>query len=63
MCLSDCKMGVCEVLVAESVGVEPTDLLQSPVFKTGAFDHSANSLYQWCEWSESNRHSETGMGF
>ncbi len=30
-------------LVAESEGFEPPDLLQSTVFKTAAFDHSANS--------------------
>ncbi len=29
---------------AESEGFEPPDLLQSTVFKTAAFDHSANSL-------------------
>ncbi len=28
---------------AESEGFEPPDLLQSTVFKTAAFDHSANS--------------------
>ena len=28
-------------LSAEDVGFEPTDLLQSTVFKTAAFDHSA----------------------
>ncbi len=27
--------------MAEEEGFEPPDLLQSPVFKTGAFDHSA----------------------
>ncbi len=31
--------------MAESEGFEPPDLLQSTVFKTAAFDHSANSLY------------------
>ena len=29
--------------MAESEGFEPPDLLQSTVFKTAAFDHSANS--------------------
>ena len=29
--------------MAERVGFEPTELLHSPVFKTGAFDHSATS--------------------
>ena len=28
-------------LVAEGVGFEPTDACTSPVFKTGALDHSA----------------------
>ena len=30
-------------LLAERVGFEPTDAFTSPVFKTGAFDHSAIS--------------------
>ena len=30
-------------LPAEREGFEPPDLLQSTVFKTAAFDHSANS--------------------
>ena len=30
---------------AESEGFEPPVPLGTPVFKTGAFDHSANSLY------------------
>ena len=30
-------------IVAESEGFEPPDLLQSTVFKTAAFDHSASS--------------------
>ena len=29
--------------MAERVGFEPTDAFTSPVFKTGAFDHSAIS--------------------
>ena len=29
--------------LAERVGFEPTDAFTSPVFKTGAFDHSAIS--------------------
>ncbi len=29
--------------LAERQGFEPWDLLQSPVFKTGAIDHSATS--------------------
>ena len=29
--------------MAESEGFEPPDLLQSTVFKTAAFDHSASS--------------------
>ncbi len=32
--------------VAESEGFEPPDLLQSTVFKTAAFDRSANSPVQ-----------------
>ncbi len=32
-----------EASLAESEGFEPPDLLQSTVFKTAAFDHSANS--------------------
>ena len=32
-----------EADLAESEGFEPPDLLQSTVFKTAAFDHSANS--------------------
>jgi hypothetical protein len=32
-------------LLAERVGFEPTDAFTSPVFKTGAFDHSAISPY------------------
>ena len=31
--------------LAERVGFEPTDAFTSPVFKTGAFDHSAISPY------------------
>lgn len=31
---------------AESEGFEPPDLLQSTVFKTAAFDHSASSPLQ-----------------
>ena len=31
--------------MAERVGFEPTDAFTSPVFKTGAFDHSAISPY------------------
>ncbi len=37
---------------AESEGFEPPDLLQSTVFKTAAFDHSANSpaqKYKLCD--------------
>ena len=39
----------CRVLLfhsAESEGFEPPDLLQSTVFKTAAFDHSASSPLQ-----------------
>ena len=32
-----------EIRLAERVGFEPTDAFTSPVFKTGAFDHSAIS--------------------
>ncbi len=32
--------------VAEGVGFEPTEVLPSPVFKTGAFDRSATLPYQ-----------------
>ncbi len=32
---------VAEKRLAEGVGFEPTDTCASPVFKTGAFDHSA----------------------
>ena len=35
-----------ELRVAESEGFEPPDLLQSTVFKTAAFDRSANSPVQ-----------------
>ena len=31
------------IKLAERVGFEPTDAFTSPVFKTGAFDHSAIS--------------------
>ena len=34
------------LFVAESEGFEPPDLLQSTVFKTAAFDHSASSPLQ-----------------
>lgn len=37
------------VFFAESKGFEPLDLLQSTVFKTAAFDHSANSPNFRCE--------------
>ena len=37
------KLRACFVLSAESEGFEPPDLLQSTVFKTAAFDHSASS--------------------
>ncbi len=30
----------------ESEGFEPSRLLHPPVFKTGAFNHSANSPYK-----------------
>ena len=55
--------------MAEGVGFEPTDALTSPVFKTGAFDHSATlpedgiipklvpigfNLYQKCHSSGKN---------
>ena len=33
------------VFLAERVGVEPTDAFTSPVFKAGAFDHSAISPF------------------
>lgn len=33
--------GAAEHLLAEGVGFEPTDACTSPVFKTGAIDHSA----------------------
>ena len=33
------------IKLAERVGFEPTDAFTSPVFKTGAFDHSAISPY------------------
>ena len=33
-------------ILAESEGFEPPDLLQSTVFKTAAFDHSASSPLQ-----------------
>ena len=33
------------VFLAERVGVEPTDAFTSPVFKVGAFDHSAISPF------------------
>lgn len=36
--------------MAESEGFEPPDLLQSTVFKTAAFDRSANSPVDWI-WS------------
>ncbi len=29
------------IVLAEGVGFEPTDAFTSPVFKTGALDHSA----------------------
>ena len=32
------------LILAESEGFEPPDLLQSAVFKTAAIDHSATSL-------------------
>ena len=32
-----------KIQLAERVGFEPTDAFTSPVFKTGAFDHSAIS--------------------
>ncbi len=35
-----------ELNSAESEGFEPPDLLQSTVFKTAAFDHSASSPLQ-----------------
>ena len=34
---------------AERQGFEPQNLLQLPVFKTGAFNHSAIFPLQWCE--------------
>ncbi len=37
------KARVCGLLLAEREGFEPPDLLQSTVFKTAAFDHSAIS--------------------
>lgn len=41
--LKGCKSGIYS-LFAEREGFEPPDLLQSTVFKTAAFDHSAISL-------------------
>ena len=41
------------VFLAERVGVEPTDAFTSPVFKAGAFDHSAISPF----FSESRRNA------
>ena len=38
-------------VMAESEGFEPPDLLQSTVFKTAAFDHSASSPVLFLELS------------
>ena len=40
---SETATAVSRSRVAESEGFEPPDLLQSTVFKTAAFDHSASS--------------------
>ena len=45
-CHTKIKKGVtdiCNAFLAESEGFEPPDPLRSTVFKTAAFDHSANS--------------------
>ena len=47
------KITFCELGVAESEGFEPPDLLQPTVFKTAAFDRSANSPLRLQESEES----------
>ena len=48
----DCQIKKFPEIVAESEGFEPPDLLQSTVFKTAAFDRSANSPVVWVWFGE-----------
>ena len=43
-----------KVFRAEAVRFELTELLHSPVFKTGALNHSATLPIFWCRQQESN---------